>query len=189
MLITQQFLLTYRYTHRLMLLSTVIWEAFICISWWLTQRPTTAQGIENERLKNPQPYMEDIYCTPFLKSRDHWRRGGVKSVGAKESRGLQGRTVFLAWQGSCTYELTTVVTSHTRSVKIQARSNRNTERELDMKSQPLALEIGHEVPPLLSIGDCGNCCQLPGEGEIIFFKQSGTGTWQRVRKSEKARAV
>lgn len=45
-------LMTYRYTHMLIYLSTLSLEAY-CI-WGLTQRPTTDQSEENKRLQNTQ---------------------------------------------------------------------------------------------------------------------------------------
>jgi hypothetical protein len=47
--------MTYHYTYRLMHPSTLIREAFIRNKWYLTQRPTTGQRTENNRLCNVEP--------------------------------------------------------------------------------------------------------------------------------------
>lgn len=70
----------FHYTHRWRHLSALIKEASLCNQWWLTMRPKTCQGTENERLQNAQPKWS-LYTAPTLLSlRCHCRRGGRKSM-------------------------------------------------------------------------------------------------------------
>lgn len=93
-IVLNQLLVSSLYTHRWRHLSALIKEASLCNRWWLTMRPKTCQGTEDERLQNAQAKWS-LYTAPTLVSlRCHCRRGGRKSMKVRGSRWLQGKCVF-----------------------------------------------------------------------------------------------
>lgn len=55
--------------HRLIHLSTLIQEDFICSHWWLIQRSSNFQNAETERLQNVKPERHYIYHSIFQRQK------------------------------------------------------------------------------------------------------------------------
>lgn len=114
-------------------LSTLIWKA-IFSRWWLTQKHTTTQGAENEKVQNARLQRDYIWGTPPPSCpRDHFRKGHRKN---RKSQRQWMRVMHIhSVQQDCstaddykkalfslhsyTHELIAVVMAHTRAVPDQ----------------------------------------------------------------------
>lgn len=117
-------------------LSTLIWKA-IFSRWWLTQKHTTTQGAENEKVQNARLQRDYIWGTPPPSCpRDHFRKGHRKN---RKSQRQWMRVMHIhSVQQDCstaddykkalfslhsyTHELIAVVMAHTRAVPDQISS-------------------------------------------------------------------
>ena len=100
-------LMTFCCTHRSAPCSAIIREASSCSRWEQTQRPRGRQnGMSLSNL--------------FSQSTESCGRRGRKVVRARGHEGLEQNSVFWTWQGSCTHELTMVVTACIQSVTCES---------------------------------------------------------------------
>ena len=137
--------MTYPYTCRSVLLSTLLREDSICRRWWLTERHTAGQVVENKRLQNIQPEW-NIYTLPPLPS-------ALESSCKRELRGSKSLRQWMT-TGSCIFRYSRgAVHFNSQGLWHYAQHMHNLRLTLNM-----AVCEGHRIPllgeELLAVINC-----------------------------------